>query len=236
MIPLGDSIRARRTPFVTYVLIALNVFFFFIELGQGPRLQEFILQWGAVPARIQRWNEDPAVLITLITSMFLHGGWLHLIGNMVYLWIFGDNVEDRLGHVRYLIFYLLGGIVAGLVQVWFSPGSPIPGIGASGAVAAVLGAYLVFYPSAHVLVGIPIFFWLEVVALPAILVLGFWFVTQFFSGLFSLALVDAAYTGGVAWWAHVGGFVAGLILGPLMQLRGERERERRRGLYAYYYR
>ena len=172
MIPLGDSTPCRRTPFVTYLLIGLNIFFFMVELSQGPHLQAFLVRWGAIPARLAMWPRDPTVLITLVTSMFLHGGWLHLIGNMIYLWIFGDNVEDRLGHVRYIFFYLAGGIFAGLVQAWFTPGSRIPAIGASGAVAAVLGAYLLFFPAARVLVGIPLFFWFEVFAVPAILCWG----------------------------------------------------------------
>ncbi|RME48004.1 MAG: rhomboid family intramembrane serine protease [Chloroflexi bacterium] len=233
MIPLGDSIRARRTPFVTYLLIGLNVFFFLIELAQGRELQLFLLRWGAVPARLQAWPDHPGILVTLVTSMFLHGGWLHLISNMVYLWIFGDNVEDRLGHMRYLVFYMLSGIIAGLVQVWASPGSQIPGVGASGAIAGVLGAYLVFFPAARVLVGIPLFLWLEVFAMPAVFVLGFWFITQFFNGMFALAFTRTVYAGGVAWWAHIGGFVAGMILGPLLRAG---QREPRWPRYTYYYR
>ncbi len=234
MIPLGDSTPRRSIPFVTYALIALNVFLFLVELAQGPRLERFIYRWGAVPARLEHWAANPIVLITLITSMFLHGGWFHLIGNMVYLWIFGDNVEDRLGSIRYLLFYLTGGVVAGVLQAWFTPGSPVPGIGASGAVAAVLGAYMVFFPAGRVLVGVPLFFWFEIFAVPAFLALGFWFVAQFFSGLLSLAVGPAAFTGGVAWWAHVGGFVVGMVLGPVL-----RPRWRRRppwSSYIYYYR
>ena len=234
MIPLGDSTPRRSVPFVTYALIGLNVFLFFVELAQGPNLQEFIYRWGAVPARLQRWQENPWVLITLVTSMFLHGGWLHLIFNMIYLWIFGDNVEDRLGSLRYLLFYLISGIIAGVIQVMFTLGSEVPGIGASGAVAAVLGAYLVFFPAARILVGIPLFFWLEVFSVPAVFALGFWFIEQFFNGLLSLAIREAAFTGGVAWWAHIGGFVAGVILGPIMQNR--RRRRPPWTPYIYYYR
>ncbi|GAB4567389.1 MAG: rhomboid family intramembrane serine protease [Anaerolineae bacterium] len=222
MIPLGDSTPRRCVPIVTYLLIGLNVLMFMVELAQGPRLQAFIYRWGAVPARLEQWPQHPQVLITLVTSMFLHGGWLHLISNMVYLWIFGDNVEDRLGSFRYLLFYLIGGVAAGIIQATFTPGSRVPGIGASGAVAAVLGAYLVFFPYAQVLVGVPLFFWFEVFAVPAVLVLGFWFVSQFFNGLLTLAIGPAAFTGGVAWWAHVGGFVTGLILGPAIRPRWRR--------------
>ncbi|MCD6289152.1 MAG: rhomboid family intramembrane serine protease [Anaerolineae bacterium] len=234
MIPLGDNTPRRHVPTVTYLLIGLNVLVFLVELVQGPRLQHFIYQWGAVPARLARWPQHPIVLITLVTSMFLHGGWWHLIGNMVYLWIFGDNVEDQLGSIRYLLFYLFGGIAAGVLQALLSAGSNVPGIGASGAVAAVLGAYLVFFPAAQVLVGIPLFFWFEVFAIPAVLVLGFWFVSQFFNGLLTLAVGRAAFTGGVAWWAHVGGFLFGMIIGPAI-----RPRWRRRppwSPYIYYYR
>jgi membrane associated rhomboid family serine protease len=233
MIPLGDSTPRRSVPFVTYALIAANIFLFLIELAQGPNLQRFIYRWGVVPARLERWLENPVVLITLVTSMFLHGGWLHLIGNMIYLWIFGDNVEDRLGSIRYLLFYLIGGIAAGLLQAIFTPGSRVPGIGASGAVAAVLGAYLVFFPAGRVLVGVPLFFWFEVFTVPAILALGFWFISQFFNGLLSLAVGPAAFTGGVAWWAHVGGFVTGMILGPILRPRWRR---RSPWIYVYYYR
>ncbi|NOZ29552.1 MAG: rhomboid family intramembrane serine protease [Chloroflexi bacterium] len=234
MIPLGDSTPRRSVPVVTYTLIGLNVVFFLVELAQGPHLEQFIRQWGAVPSRLMQWPQNPAVLITLITSMFLHGGWFHLIGNMIYLWIFGDNVEDRLGSARYLLFYLVGGLAAGILQTLLTPHSNVPAIGASGAVAAVLGAYLVFFPAAQVLVGIPLFFWFEVIAMPAVLVLGFWFIGQFFNGLLSLATGPAAFTGGVAWWAHVGGFVAGMLLGPILRPRWRRRMPE--AVYIYYYR
>jgi membrane associated rhomboid family serine protease len=175
-------------------------------------MDPFVYRWGVVPAKIAMWVEQPAVLLTLITSTFLHGGWAHLIGNMLYLGIFGDNVEDRLGRGRFLLFYLSGGIVAGLVQVWFTPGSSIPAIGASGAVAAVLGAYMVLYPRARVRFIIPPLFFLGAFSIPAVFTLGFWFVSQFFNGLFSLGTMTAAFSGGIAWWAHVGGFVVGMIV------------------------
>jgi membrane associated rhomboid family serine protease len=212
MIPISDNQPRRRTPIITYSLITLNLLIFLLQLGSGPWVEALVYRWGVVPTQIALWPQQPAVLLTLISSTFLHGGWAHLIGNMLYLGIFGDNVEDRLGHGRFLLFYLGGGIVAGLVQVWFTPGSPVPAIGASGAVATVLGAYMVLYPAARVRVIIPPFFFFGTIAVPAILTLGFWFVGQFFNGLFSLGAMSAAYSGGVAWWAHVGGFVTGMII------------------------
>jgi membrane associated rhomboid family serine protease len=149
--------------------------------------------------------------------MFLHGGWAHLIGNMVYLWIFGDNVEDRLGHGRYLAFYLLAGVAAGLAHAYLNPGSAIPTVGASGAISGVLGGYLMLFPHARVLTLVPVLFFFDVVELPALLYLGFWFVMQVVSGALASALAEAA--GGVAWWAHVGGFVVGMALGPLLRRR-----------------
>lgn len=236
MIPIGDTQPSRRVPYVTYLLIALNVFAFLVQLGQGAAVNDFILQWGAVPARLAGWTEDPFVLVTLLTSIFLHGGWWHLIGNMLYLSIFGDNVEDRLGHGRYLLFYMAGGVLAGLAQIWFTPGSTAPAIGASGAVAAVLGTYMVLYPRARVRVLFFIFFFIQVISIPALLVLGLWFVTQLFNGVFSLTAASAAMMGGVAWWAHVGGFVMGIIVGLLLRRRPPRAPQPYppRPYYTYY--
>jgi membrane associated rhomboid family serine protease len=212
MIPISDNQPRRRAPVITYSLIALNLLVFLLQLGAGSYVEALVYRWGVVPARIALWPQQPAVLLTLISSTFLHGGWAHLIGNMLYLGIFGDNVEDRLGHGRFLLFYLGGGIVSGLVQVWFTSGSPAPAIGASGAVAAVLGAYMVLYPAAGVRVIIPPLFFFGSISVPAIFTLGLWFVAQFFNGLFSLGAMSAAVAGGVAWWAHVGGFVTGMIV------------------------
>jgi membrane associated rhomboid family serine protease len=234
MIPIGDTQPRRRVPIINYVLITLNVVVFLGQLGQGPTLDAFIYRWGAIPTRLATWPQDPTVLLTLVTSTFLHGGWLHLIGNMLYLGIFGDNVEDRLGHGRYLIFYLAGGILAGLAQVWFVPDSSLPAIGASGAVAAVLGAYMIIYPRSKVTVLVFIFFFIRIVTVPAVLVLGFWFVTQFFNGLFSLAAVNAAYAGGIAWWAHIGGFVVGMATGILFRRRPSPRRKLPYTTYYYY--
>ena len=202
MFPIGDDDSARRTvPVVTYALIALNVLVFFLELSGG---EPFIERWSVVPRRlIQNPGGD---FITVFTSMFMHGGWLHLAGNMLYLWIFGDNVEDRFGHAKFIVFYLLCGIAATIAQVFFSAGSNIPNLGASGAIAGVLGAYLVLFPrgSVRVLMG------RGVVPMPALVVIGLWIVLQFISGIGSIT--QSAETGGVAYMAHIGGFVAGLAL------------------------
>ncbi len=220
MLPLSDSPRTRRTPWVNLSLILINVCLFLYELGLGDGLESFVETWGVIPARISAAmsgtaGADTGALVTLVTAMFLHGGLLHLGGNMLFLWIFGDNVEDRLGHVRYLLFYLISGVAANLAQVLVSPGSPVPAIGASGAIAGVLGAYFVTYPGATVSVVLPLFFLFTVVDVPALIVIGLWFVTQFFSGITALAdMSDQA--GGVAWWAHVGGFLFGILMMAVM--------------------
>lgn len=235
MIPISDNQPRRRTPIVTYALIAINVLLFLMLLGRGPTMEAIIYRWGVVPADLADWTAQPSVLLTLITSTFLHGGWAHLIGNMLYLGIFGDNVEDRMGRGWYLLFYLSGGVVAGLVQVWFTPGSQIPAIGASGAVAAVLGAYMVLYPGARVRVIIPPLFLLGTFSMPAILTLGFWFIGQFFSGLFTLGAMTAAFAGGVAWWAHVGGFLVGVMVALGLPEKPKAPRPPRPRTVYYYY-
>jgi len=216
MIPFRDNIPSRTFPLTTLVLILINVLVFFYELSLGRALVPFIEQYGVTPTAVFSWPRSDASLLTValpfFTSMFLHGGWLHLIGNMWYLWIFGDNVEDRLGHVTFLIFYLLSGLGAGIVHTVLNPETVVPSVGASGAIAGVLGGYLVSYPFAKVLTLVPIFIFLQVVEIPALIVLGFWFVMQFFYGTASLAATSANNTGGVAWWAHVGGFVIGMLL------------------------
>jgi membrane associated rhomboid family serine protease len=213
MIPLRDENPSQSPPVVTRVLVAINVVVFLFQLMLGADLLAFFYEWALVPARLTlalRYGEEPLTGpgITLITSMFMHGGWLHLIGNLWYLWIFGDNVEDRMGHLRFLLFYLLAGAVAGLLHYVTNPASRLPTVGASGAIAGVLGAYLVAFPRARVVTLLPIFPFFQVVALPAAIVLGLWFVLQFFSGAAAL-LVPAA--GGTAWWAHIGGFVFGVL-------------------------
>ena len=221
MIPLGDSVPRRRFPWITYTLIALNVLVFLIELSYGRRVTILFHKYGVVPAQLWHWQQNPAVLLTLITSQFLHGGWYHIIGNMIYLWIFGDNVEDQMGYGRYLLFYLISGVIAALVQAAMTPMSTVPLIGASGAISGVLGAYMLFFPRGKVFLGIPLFFFLYIVDVPAVIALGYWFISQYLNGLLSLAAnaSGAFQYGGVAWWAHVGGFVAGLALGPLFRER-----------------
>jgi len=212
VIPLADEIPRRRAPVVTVSLLALNVVVFLYELTLGPETDGLLMSFGAVPARISSPGNHPLAFLTLLTSMFLHGGWMHLIGNMLYLWIFGDNVEDALGHLGYLVFYLVAGVAAGLAQVAMAPESLTPAIGASGAIAGVLAVYLVLYPSAPVRALVPGFFFARVARVPAAAVLGMWFIIQLFNGFLSLGVSTMA-TGGVAWFAHIGGFVVGLVVG-----------------------
>jgi membrane associated rhomboid family serine protease len=202
LLPIGDDNSTRRTfPLVTYALIALNVLFFFVELGGGDA---FIGKWAFVPSRFLA--NPGGDFLTLFTSMFMHAGWVHLGGNMLYLWIFGDNVEDRFGHVVFTIFYLLCGLAATFAQLAFSTGSNVPNLGASGAIAGVLGAYILMFPQGkvNVLVG------QSVSQVSALIVIGLWIVLQFFSGIGSIA--NTADTGGVAYMAHIGGFIAGFVL------------------------
>jgi membrane associated rhomboid family serine protease len=202
MLPIGDDNSARKIiPFVTYILIALNVLFFFVELAGGD---DFIIKWAFVPSR---FLANPiADFPTLFTSMFMHAGWMHLGGNMLYLWIFGDNVEDRFGHIRFIIFYVLCGLAATFAQMAFSMDSDIPNLGASGAIAGVLGAYILLFPKGKVRVMQG----QRVIQVPALLAIGIWFVLQLFSGIGSIE--SAGKTGGVAYMAHIGGFVAGFLL------------------------
>lgn len=204
MIPIGDDNSSRRlTPIVTYVLIALNVLVFFLELSSGDA---FIQRWAFVPSR---FLADPvADFPTLFTSMFMHAGWVHLLGNMLYLWIFGDNVEDRLGHATFTIFYILCGLAATFAQMAVSIGSSVPNLGASGAIAGVLGAYLLMFPRGrvNVLMG------RAIVPMPTLVVLGFWIILQIFSGVGTFTASEQTEGGGVAYMAHIGGFVAGMLL------------------------
>ena len=201
MFPIGDDDSARRTvPVVTYALIALNVLFFLVEMSGG---EPFIERWAFVP---RRFLANPAGdFPTLFTSMFMHAGWLHLGGNMLYLWIFGDNVEDRFGHVKFIIFYLLSGLAGTFAQLMVSAGSDVPNLGASGAIAGVLGAYILLFPRGQV----KVMQGSQVIPVPALIVIGMWIVLQFFSGIGSIA---SAGQGGVAYMAHIGGFVAGFVL------------------------
>ena len=203
MIPLRDVIPSRTTPVVTVAIIAVNVLVFAYQLLLGRDLDGFLQSWAVVPAHLS--------LASLITSMFLHGGFLHVGGNMLYLWIFGDNVEDRMGHGRFLSFYLLCGIAAALAQSIINPDSIVPMVGASGAIAGVMGAYFVLYPHSRIVTLVPLIIFFQVMEVPAIFFLGIWFVMQFISGVGSIATaVSGEPGGGVAFWAHVAGFVAGV--------------------------
>lgn len=202
MFPIGDDNSSRRTvPIVTYALIILNVLFFFVEQSGGDA---FIMKWAFVPSR---FLADPfGDFSTLLTSMFMHVGWVHLGGNMLYLWIFGDNVEDRFGHGKFLAFYLICGLAATFAQLAFSLGSNVPNLGASGAIAGVLGAYILMFPQGRV----SVLQGQRVVQVPALIVIGLWIGLQLFIGIGSIA--ETANTGGVAYMAHVGGFIAGFVL------------------------
>lgn len=209
MLPLKDENPSFRRPWVNYTIIVINILIFFHELSLGGAVNRFIFTYGVIPVEIIHGHR----LYTIFTSMFLHGGWMHIFGNMLYLWIFGDNVEDSMGHFKYLVFYLLSGVFAAFAQIFINPFSRIPLIGASGAISGVLGAYFVLYPRARVLTLIPDpftfgIFW-RIIRLPAYILLGFWFIIQFFYGLLSLPY--SGHTGGIAFFAHIGGFVFGLI-------------------------
>ena len=221
MIPLHDDNPTRIRPLVTVALIVLCVLAFLWQISLGDVDQRrLVAGLGLIPVVLLGQAELPPMLelvpveLTVVTSMFLHGGWMHLIGNMLYLWIFGNNIEDAMGHWRFVLFYLLCGAAAALAQVLQDPASATPMIGASGAIAGVLGAYLLLYPRARVLVLVFLGFFVTTLRLPALLVLGFWFVLQFFN-----AVVAGEAGGGVAWWAHIGGFVAGLGLRLLFRAR-----------------
>ena len=213
MFPLSDVIPSRSVPFVTIGLIAINALVFLHQITLPPRqLDAFIATYALIPAYF--------TLPSVVTSMFLHGGWMHIIGNMLYLWIFGDNIEDRVGHGLFVVFYLGCGCVAAFLQVVFNPASAVPMLGASGAIAGVMGAYFVLYPQSRVLTAVFIFFFFDLVEIPAVFFLGIWFLMQLLSGVGSLG--SSAATGGVAFWAHVGGFGAGAFVGFILRARGRR--------------
>ncbi|MCI0414788.1 rhomboid family intramembrane serine protease [bacterium] len=211
MFPLRDTIRPKTYPVVNTIFIVINILIFFYEFSLGRKMEAFVYQFGLTPIRFF-WglqNNLADAVIPVFTSMFLHGGWLHLIGNMWFLYIFGDNVEDRVGHVAYIFFYLLCGIGSALTQTFLQANSNIPMVGASGAIAGVLGAYFMLYPHSRILTLVPIFIFLQIMEIPAVVFLFFWFLWQFIQG--ALAASTPAQ-GGVAWWAHIGGFVVGLVL------------------------
>ena len=211
MLPLADHNPRRTFPFINLLLILINVATFVWELSLGSSIQPVLQNLAFVPA--QFWSAAPLVpsIVAMFVSMFLHGGWLHLLGNMLFLWVFGDNIEDRLGHGRYLIFYLACGVAATLAHAAMNPTSAVPAIGASGAIAGVLGAYLILFPRQRVTTLIPIFIFITIREIPAIVLLGFWFVLQLFVGTVSLG-GSIHEQGGVAYFAHIGGFLTGMVL------------------------
>jgi membrane associated rhomboid family serine protease len=208
MFPLYDTVRSRRFPAINLMLILVNVMVFLYEIQMDPSvLKEFIFEWGLIPARLL---SDPSTAWkTIFTSMFLHGGWFHIINNMWVLFIFGDNVEARMGGIRYLIFYLLSGVAAVTLQTYILPSSAVPMIGASGAVAGVLGAYLILFPHSRIASLVPILFIFTIIEIPAVIFLLFWFGSQLYSGLFA---IQGSSGSGIAWWAHIGGFLFGIIM------------------------
>jgi len=220
LIPLRDTIPSRRFPIMNYLIICVNTIIFIYEILLGTQLDRFLFKYGLVPIyfiaafkieEISVWS----AFVPFFTSMFLHGGWMHLIGNMWFLYVFGDNVEDKLGHIKYLFFYISCGVIAAVSQLIISWGSRVPMIGASGAIAGVLGAYMILFPHSRVLTLVPIFVFIQLVEIPAFVFLFLWFVMQFFYGAVSFVAISQ---GGVAWWAHIGGFVAGIFL--IRVLRG----------------
>ena len=225
MIPLRDANPTRRTPVVTLAFIVANFVVFAWELGlqatSEASLNAFVTEWGVVPAELlAAWGAGQFLsqeTATLVTSQFLHAGWLHLVGNLLYLWIFGNNIEDRLGRALFVLFYLGGGVVAGLTQTAIDPDSTIPLIGASGAIAATLGAYFVLFPGARITTLVFLGFFYQLIEVPAILVLGFWFLLQLLDGIGSLGMEGGA---GVAFFAHIGGFVGGALVAWLLIVSG----------------
>jgi len=234
MIPIRDDQPRFSTPYVTYFIIALNLVVFFFELSVGAQsqraLNSLIGQFGVVPLHFDRALAGSGRYnlagesITILTSMFLHGGWLHVIGNMWFLWIFGDNIEDHLGHFPYLIFYLVSGFAASITHILLNYGSNVPSVGASGAIAGVMGAYFVLYPKARVLTLVPLIIFFTFWWLPAWIFLGYWFLLQFLSGTATSIAVTSSGSGGIAFWAHVGGFVAGIMLIKVLPERKGRYR------------
>lgn len=223
MIPLRDTARSKGTPIVNYTLIVVCGALFLYEVSLGEQLDAFLYRYGLIPAQlsstVRHGSFSLAPIGSIFSSMFLHAGWMHLVGNMLFLYVFGDNVEGRLGHRGYLAFYLACGASAAVIQVAFSPSSQVPMVGASGAIAGILGAYFILFPRARVLTLIPLFVFFPVVEVSAFFFLGFWFVLQFVQAYLSGGM--GAAEGGVAWWAHAGGFAAGALFLPLFLLAGK---------------
>ncbi|NIP39586.1 MAG: rhomboid family intramembrane serine protease [Candidatus Dadabacteria bacterium] len=220
MIPLRDTTKSNTFPVINITLIAANIFIFFFQLSLGDRVNELIYHYGLVPATLfsKSGLSFSDRFFPFISSMFLHGGWMHIIGNMLFLHVFGDNVEDRMGHSRYLMFYIFCGFIAAFFQIATNLGSQVPMVGASGAISGVLAAYLLFFPKAKILTLVPIFIFIQFIHLPAIVYILFWFGIQLLSGIGALSIPGDG--GGVAFWAHIGGFIGGLILAKSFQKKG----------------
>lgn len=228
MIPLRDSTPSQTFPFVNIAIILANALAFFYELSLGPQLDALFQEYALIPSKFfYLANNNPENVlgmgIPIFTSIFLHGGWMHFLGNMWFLWIFGDNVEDSMGHGRYLVFYLLTGLGASIVHLFLNAESSLPTVGASGAISAIMGAYMILYPQGRVLTIIPIFIFFKIIDIPAVFFLLIWIGIQVVQGVVSLGV--SANVGGVAWWAHIGGFIIGAVLIFLFR--------RRRGYYPY---
>ena len=225
MIPIRDENPTYSTPVIVYILIAINVVVFLHQMTLGSGLEGFFQLYAVIPQELSASlngtppNQPVPELATLITSQFLHGGLMHIGGNMLFLWTFGDNIEHDLGHIKFLLFYLVCGVLAGLSHWFFGMQSTVPTVGASGAIAGVMGAYLIKYPQAKIITLLPLFIIWTTVRIPAVFFLGFWFIQQAISSVASLAMPEAA---GVAYWAHAGGFIFGAILGPMMGLMSDR--------------
>lgn len=222
MIPLKDSIKSSKFPIVNTILIIVNVLIFIYEFSLGKEINQFVFKYGLIPASVTSFSEIGFIdrISPFFTSMFLHGSWLHMIGNMLFLYIFGDNVEDKLGHFKYIIFYVLAGISAAILQIITNFKSPVPMIGASGAISGVLGAYLLFFPGSKILTLVPIFFFIQLMHIPAKVFILIWFFIQFISGIGSIGISKSI--GGIAFWAHIGGFIAGLIFASVFNGRKKR--------------
>lgn len=214
MIPLKNEIKRNSFPAITLALIIINIIIFSHEISLGKSLEGFIKNYAVIPVVFLNKTNFFSRIYPLITSIFLHGSWIHLFGNMWFLWIFGTSIEDRIGHLRFVIFYLGCGIAGALAHIYMNPASTVPTIGASGAISGILGAYFILYPFSRILTAVPIFFFLYFIKLPAFFFLGFWFLIQFFSGTLSI-IKEGTASEGTAWWAHIGGFASGLALIPL---------------------
>jgi membrane associated rhomboid family serine protease len=214
MIPLRDNIKAKSFAIISWLIILANFYIFYLELKaqSGGVLEKFVNQWAVIPKNL--FHEPARYGKTLVTAAFVHGGWMHILSNMLFLYIFGNNVEDRMGHFKFLIFYFIVGVTANFVQAYASAQSALPLIGASGAIAGVLGAYFFYYPHARIVTLIPIGFFITIREIPAFFFLGFWFLLQMLNGGFSHIAAHQSM-GGVAWWAHAAGFVSGMILAPI---------------------